>query len=397
MEGTTALLPRRELLLGAPKSPARGPWLLVLPVLALHALLAAWWPPADRFGLGEDAGAAAPPRIEVAFVRELKAAPPPPAPVRRLAPTRRLRAIAPVAAAASGAASLDEIAAAETPPPWPAEDSASALLPTLNATALPAIAALPPPGATPSPAQEAASAAGFEWPPSTRLSYTLSGNYRGPVEGQARVEWRLAGERYQVALEVSIGPPFAPLLTRQLLSDGFVTAAGLAPQRYDETTQMVLRAPRRLSIALDAEAIALPSGRRVPRPAGVQDSASQFVQMTWLFTTQPERLRAGQTIELPLALPRHVQDWVYEVVGEERLATPLGELDAVHVRPRRVPQGAGGGGGDLVAEFWVAPTLQYLPVRIVIRQDEQTWVDLQLQRAPQQAVRDVAPPALTRR
>ncbi|MFO1266425.1 MAG: DUF3108 domain-containing protein [Rubrivivax sp.] len=242
-------------------------------------------------------------------------------------------------------------------------------------------------------------AAGFEWPPSTRLSYTLTGNYRGPVEGQARVEWRLAGDRYQVALEVSIGPPFAPLVTRELQSDGLVTAAGLAPRRYDEATQIVLRAPRRLSIALDADAIVLPSGKRVPRPAGVQDSASQFVQMTWLFTTQPERLRAGQTIELPLALPRHVQDWIYEVVGEERLATPLGEIDTVHVRPRRAPQGAGSGGGDLAAEFWVAPTLQYLPVRIVIRQDEESWVDLQLRRAPQQAERGVAPPAapITRR
>lgn len=372
------------------KGRGSGPWLLVLPVLALHALLVAWWPPADSFGLGDDSGTAAPARIDVAFVRELKPAAPVPAPPRPV-PTRRLRAIAPAAAAASGAAALDKLAEAETPAPWPADgrEQGTTALPSESLLArLPAVAAVPLPEVMP-PQEPASTAAAFEWPPSTRLSYTLTGNYRGPVEGQARVEWRLSGERYQVALEVSIGPPFAPLVTRELQSDGLVTAAGLAPRRYDETTQVVLRAPRRLAIVLDADAIVLPSGKRLPRPPGVQDSASQFVQMTWLFTTQPERLRAGQTVELPLALPRNVQDWIYEVVGEERLYTPLGELDTVHVRPRRAPSGAGSGGGDLTAEFWVAPALQNLPVRIVIRQDEETWVDLQLRRAPQQAERDL--------
>ena len=62
---------------------------------------------------------------------------------------------------------------------------------------------------------------------------------------------------------------------------------------------------------------------------------------------------------------------------------PVGEVAAVRVRPRREPRP----GGDLTAEIWVAPTLQNLPVRILIRQDAQTFVDLLLERLPQQAVR----------
>jgi hypothetical protein len=53
----------------------------------------------------------------------------------------------------------------------------------------------------------------------------------------------------------------------------------------------------------------------------------------------------------------------------------------VHVRPRREPRP----GGDLTAEFWVAPTLQYLPARILIRQSDEVWIDLRLDRLPQQA------------
>jgi hypothetical protein len=352
-------------------------------VAAAHLLLASLWP-ADRFGLGDQRQAL--PRIEVAFVRDLQPAAPPPAATRVL---RARPALRPASAAGlsgeDGPISLDgalreDLPAAEAVLP---EVARTPDLPALRAAVEPAAAGSAPPA----PATAAASAAAFEWPPSTRLSYRLTGNYRGPVEGQARVEWRLAGQRYQVALEVGIGPPFAPLVTRQLLSDGLVTPHGLEPRRYEEETRVAFRPPRQLSIVLEADRVLLPGGRQFARPPGLQDSASQFVQMTWLFTTQPGRLQAGSTLDVPLALPRHVEVWTYEVLGPATLETPVGAIEAVHVRPRLPPRLAGRGGGDLVAEFWVAPTLQNLPVRILIRQDEETYVDLNLERLPQQGPR----------
>ena len=374
------------------------PWLLALPVAAAHLGLATLWPE-DRHGLGERESA--PTRIEVAFVRELQpAAPPAPPPVA----TRRLPAVPPARPASAAdsmsepgrdlGAALPPVSDAALPEPTalaealpevasvPAPDMAVAVAPIVDAASSPST---PTASTTLPPAAPASAATAFEWPPSTRLSYRLTGNYRGPVEGQARVEWRLAGQRYQVALEVGIGPPFAPIVTRELLSDGLVTPAGLEPRRYDEETRVAFRAPRRLSIALDADRVLLPNGRQFPRPAGLQDSASQFVQMTWLFTMQPARLATGSTLDVPLALPRHVEVWTYEVLGPTTLETPVGLIDAVHVRPRLPPRLAGRGGGDLVAEFWVAPSLQNLPVRILIRQDEETYVDLHLERLPQQA------------
>lgn len=377
-----------------------APWLLALPVAAAHFWLASMWP-ADRLGWGAESSTR-PVRIEVAFVRELQPAPPPAAAAPAEPRTRVLRAPQPVAVASAAASALTLDLPplpepARPPQAEPSQGPAAAGPPELPA--LPSLDSLPPlasltPAMPPGPAATAAtaqaSAGAFEWPPSTRLSYVLSGNYQGPVEGQAQVEWRLAGQRYQVALELGIGPPMAPLVTRQLLSDGWVTAAGLEPRRYDEETRIVLRSPRRLTISLEPDRVVLPSGRQVPRPAGLQDSASQFVQMTWMFTMQPALLAAGQRLQLPLALPRQVETWTYEVVGPELLHTPLGELDTVHVRPLQPPRSAGSAGpagraGDLTAEFWVAPSLQNLPVRIFIRQDEETYVDLRLRRLPQQA------------
>jgi hypothetical protein len=114
---------------------------------------------------------------------------------------------------------------------------------------------------------------------------------------------------------------------------------------------------------------------------GAQDTASQFVQMTWLFTLQPALLQRGRTLELPLALPRRLDLWTYDVLGEEDIDTPLGRLSAVHVKPRREPVA----GDIMTTEAWFAPSLQYLPVRLLIRQSADVWADLRLKRLPLQS------------
>jgi hypothetical protein len=233
-----------------------------------------------------------------------------------------------------------------------------------------------------------APAPAFEWPPSTRLTYTLVGNYRGEVHGNALVQWVRSGSRYQVHLDVAIGPSFAPLISRRMTSDGELGAGGLVPQRYDEATKLPFQSARRVTVQFTAPGqVVLANGSLREAPVAVQDTASQFVQLTWMFTMRPELLRVGNTIEMPLALPRRVDRWHYDVVAEERLATPVGEVEAFHLKPRRAEQRPR---GELSAEVWFAPTLQYLPVRIRIQQDPETYVDLMMDAAPMQAA-PVAP------
>ena len=47
----------------------------------------------------------------------------------------------------------------------------------------------------------------------------------------------------------------------------------------------------------------LDNGRTVPRPAGVQDTASQFVELTQRFATGREKLEVGHSVTLWLARP----------------------------------------------------------------------------------------------
>ena len=231
---------------------------------------------------------------------------------------------------------------------------------------------LPEPSEPPEP--------GPEWPLSTQLRYTLTGNYRGAVTGNAQVQWIRQGQRYQVHLDLAIGPSFAPLMSRRISSDGLLGPAGIAPQRFDEDTRILFSSRRRATLQFQGDQLTLANGTVEAAAAGTQDAVSQFVQLTWLFLTGRQPLFAGHVVSLPLALPRRQYDWRYQVVGEEKLQTAMGPLLTWHLVPLQKAIG-----GDLAAEVWLAPSLQYLPVRFLIRQDERTFVDLMLKAAPLQS------------
>jgi hypothetical protein len=311
----------------------------------------------------------------VAFVRELAPAAPPAAPPVMSTKPPSPRAKAAIKPAPAASAALDEVVVAEADEQMPEPAVAPAPL-----QAEPAVQE-PPPEAVASAASAASAPAAFEWPPSTRLSYKLHGNYRGEVVGGAQVEWVRVGSRYQVHLDVWVGTQAAPLVGRRMSSDGELGDQGLTPRRYDEETRALFREMRRRTIVFDGDRVLLSNGKQLERMAGMQDAASQFVQLTWLFTTQPQLLKVGQRIELPLALPTNADRWSYEVIEEVALDTPFGQVPTFHLRPRRELRP----NRDLVADAWFAPTLQYLPVRLLIRQDEATYIDMMIDRLPQQA------------
>ena len=366
-----------------------GWWLLLAAVLIGHAL-ATLWLQDNLVGWG-DGDKPMPARMEVAFVQVLAPAAPPPAPgpMARPAPKKaKARAVAPAASAppADSVPTLPEpappsqaVATPAVPPPIDVVDP-PALAAVAEAASASRVAAATA-AATPA-ASAPALAAAFEWPPSTRLTYALSGNYRGEVHGSARVQWVRQGSRYQVHLDIAIGPSFAPLISRRMTSDGDLGDQGLVPRRYDEATRLPFQQPRRLTLQFTPEQVTLANGSQQEAPPGLQDTASQFVQLTWLFTTQPELLRVGNTVAMPLALPRRVGRWVYDILGQERLATPIGAIDTFHLKPRL---GERRPGSELSAEVWFAPRLQYLPVRIRIQQDAETFIDLMINAAPLQA------------
>ena len=357
-------------------------WLPFGLVLLAHAVGLEWFArQRDRLTL---LPAMAPPM----YTRTLKPSTPPPvvaAPSAAVAqPKPRPTAVAPrPKPKASEPVREPEVAAAPVAPPAasPVAPPAPALEP-VPLPGPPVAAAEAPPAAVATAPQGAASAPAVagpppadplaSWPADTRLSYRLGGQFRGgALYGDARVQWQRDGDTYQVRLDVDI----KYFTTFTMTSQGEVTPQGLLPRAYEE-----YRPGKRRAAQFGDQVLALESGKSAPRPPGLQDTASQFVELAHRFATGRAALVVGRTVAFPLARPGAVDLWTYDIVASEMLATPgLGTVEAFHLKPRRISNPR----GNITAEMWFAPSLQYLPVRIKVAMGENDYLDLLVERIEQ--------------
>jgi hypothetical protein len=296
-----------------------------------------------------------------------QAAPPPPtAPVAAAepAPTRPTARLRP-ARSTPRATTTTQAAPEPAPPPSPSPSP-----PELVAQAAPEAAAPAAPASTPAsaPAVAAPAAAASapatvaSWPPDTRLRYRLSGYFRGDLHGDARVLWQRQQERYQVRVEVEVG-----FLAKLVMTSQGEVGPVLQPQAYEE-----LRNGNPRGLRLGEREIVLANGNVVRKPEGVQDTASQFVELAHRFATGQERLEVGHAVSFHMARPGAVDLWTYDIVEREVLSTRLGPIEAFHLVPRPIANPR----GNITAEMWFAPALQYLPVRIRVNMGDEARIDL---------------------
>ena len=212
-------------------------------------------------------------------------------------------------------------------------------------------------------------AGGLDWPPDTLVRYQLEGEWRsGPLHGSAQVQWQRQDSRYQTRIAIDLGL-FGSLI---LTSQGELAGAHLVPRAYEEQ-----RRNRRRLVRMPDEAVVLTDGRQVERPAQVQDTASQFIELGQRLARSVPAPRVGQTLQMPLARPGGVDLWSYDIVAEEMVNLPkAGEVSAFRLRPRRPGPAADNG---VTAEIWFAPRLQYLPVRILLTLGTEARIDLKVE------------------
>ncbi len=330
--------------------------LLLALVLMVHGLALVYLQ--DQFG----DGVAIKPMPTPIFMRVLKPAavvPPPPKPRKRV---RAPRTAAPPAAVAAPAPEE----AGEGPQVTVAEPSVPAADATPPAPAEPEPQVVEPPAA-PNEAPQSS------WPADTRLSYTLKGYYRGDFAGDGQVQWQRIDDRYQVQVDLHI----ASLFTGTMISQGVLTEGGLQPQVYEER---FMNRVRRLTF--DGQGVTFADGRVFPQPQGVQDTSSQFVELSHRFSSGLQPLVVGSQVALWLARPREMRFWTYDVVALETLQIPeFGAVPAYHLQPRQIANPT----GVITAELWFAPSLQFLPVRIRINLGNGNYMDWLVNRIEQSA------------
>lgn len=206
------------------------------------------------------------------------------------------------------------------------------------------------------------------------MSYNVEGYFRGPITGDASVEWVREGSRYQVHMEADAG-----IVGARFSSEGDIQAQGLYPRMFERVVRRPLSKDERTVIRMDADEVTMPDGKKIPRPDDAQDPVSFLIQLSYSFMLDPTKLVPGRSFKIQIMMPKRVEEMAFDVVGEEPLDTPLGRIQTLRVKPRSTRADA----GDLPADVWFAPELMYLPVRITMAFKNGSSLDLQMKRAPQ--------------
>lgn len=233
-----------------------------------------------------------------------------------------------------------------------------------------AVAAAEPTPA-PSVAEPLVAATALTIPGSVRLKYTMTGRAKNmDYNASAQLDWLQDGQTYDARMLVSA----LFLGSRSMSSSGRITADGLAPTRFLDKS----RSERAAHFSPDQGKITFSANTPdAPWAKGAQDRVSVFVQLASLLAGDPGSYPAGSSVSLYTVGPTNADTWTFEVLAEENLSLPAGDITAVKLT--RKPQRD----YDQTVEVWLAPSLAWLPVRSRITQQNGDFVDQQLRVAEQ--------------
>jgi len=199
---------------------------------------------------------------------------------------------------------------------------------------------------------------------SARLVYDVQGQAKGlSYHAHAKLDWRAEGSRYWADLEISaflIG-------SRSQTSRGEIGPQGLMPLRFGDRRRGGERA-----VHFDHAHQRIRFSNNTPDAplmAGAQDRLSVFLQLGALLQARPTAYPEGGQVRVQVAGTGGAEVWVFQVGPLQTLDLPSGAVSAVRLwrGPRR--------DHDSTVEIWLAPALQYLPVRVRVTEDDGAFAD----------------------
>ncbi|WP_070108002.1 DUF3108 domain-containing protein [Burkholderia plantarii] len=214
------------------------------------------------------------------------------------------------------------------------------------------------------PASAPAPGVKFVPPPSGDLRY--GAYFNGNLNGTATIHWVTDGRRYRLAIDIPV--PFVGPYSYE--SRGRIDGFGVAPERYTEQ-----RGRRPADIAIfnrDSKQIVFTkTPNSIALPDGAQDRFSLLMQLSGLVHGAPDSYRPGVAREFLVVDNDSGETWPIVTIGDESIRTDAGPLQARHFR--RLPRRAG---DTRRIDIWLAPSLDWLPVRLVQTEPNGSEIEL---------------------
>jgi hypothetical protein len=351
-----------------PRAPWRmGRWIVVLLAVGVLHWIAAQWVERHRATLNPSDDEHVPVQVALLKPERIERNPATVAPAPAAQPARRKpaasgprehvltamrsaeRAATQAARAASDAAAS---AAAANAMPASSASGASANGSASANTSANANAPQPAPGAK------------FSVPPSGDLQYDTF--YNGVRNQPGTIHWTSSGERYEMVVSVPL--PFVGTFVYS--SHGRIDAFGLAPEQYvekrghrAEDISIFNRADRKIAFTRTPATL--------PLPDGAQDRFSMVMQLASLVRGDPTAYKPGVTRQFFVVDSDSGENWPVETIGDETIRTAQGYLETRHFKrlPRRE-------GDQRRIDVWLAPSLGWLPARIVQTEPNGTQFEL---------------------
>lgn len=192
----------------------------------------------------------------------------------------------------------------------------------------------------------------YRFPPPAVLDYEVDSNVEGAQRtGSGELRWIHDGTNYSVRLGFS----YFKITLREQSSIGKIGSQGLEPKRFGDKTRTEVAAHFEREKGKISFSANTPDA---PLLEGSQDQLSVFMQIAGLLAGNPERIKAGNTLDFQAAGSRSVENWVFTVGAMENIDLPGGKILARHIWRDTNAQ------YDVKADIWFAPESGYLPVRI---------------------------------
>ena len=201
--------------------------------------------------------------------------------------------------------------------------------------------------------------------PPQRVQMNFAVNSGAMHLGEGRDVLEHDGKQYSVISEsktVGLAAFFYKMNVRRE-SRGLITRSGLRPLHFEENRS---RKPKRAAdFDWDAKLIKLTDGENISTvelPDNTYDQTS--FAYAFAFRSPDEELPP-----VHLTDGHRMSDYKYKMVGKEKIKTPIGELETVHIQKVREADDKRG------FEVWLAVEHHYLPVQIRFIEKDGTVLD----------------------